>query len=167
MSPRRGPVPNEFKTVTRKMGMKRRIVGILGALLLAGCTTASSSSVRGGRAALRPVCGPTDGPAVMLEVPATAQEYPRFRLRVSGTVGELGGREVVVRDPDQSDDPYADWCDGNECRVARGATPTRVSFGPLWSDSSVAARVRTTGPDGKPFAWDGVARWHGARPICG
>jgi hypothetical protein len=145
--------------------MNRRIFALIAAAGLLGCTPASSASVQSGRATLRPVCGPTDGPAVLLEVSDTARESPRFRLRVSGSVGELGGREVVVREND--DDAYVDWCDGDECHPPRNATATTVRFGPLRSDSSAAVRVRTTGPDGKPFAWSGVARWHGERPICG
>ena len=144
--------------------MKQRIVAPLTALLLAGCTHASAPAT-GQEAPLRPVCGPTDGPAVQLEVPAAARESSRFRLRVSGTVGELGGREVVARGDD--DDAYADWCDGDDCRPARAATAASVSFGPLQSDSSLTARVRTTAPDGTAFAWEGVARWQGERPLCG
>lgn len=144
----------------------RPIVAALAALLLIGCTPAASAPVQSGRATLRPVCGPTDGAAVQLEVSDTARDSSRFRLRVSGTVGELGGREVVVRDSGD-DDTYVDWCDGDDCRPARAATTTTVSFGPLRSDSSIVARVRTTGPDGKPFAWEGVARWQGAQLLCG
>lgn len=146
--------------------MKGRIFASLAALLLAGCTPASSASVQGGGATLRPVCGPTDGPAVLLEVADTVRESPRFRLRVSGTVGELGGREVVVRDGG-NDDAYVDWCERDDCQPPRAATTTTVRFGPLRSDSSLTARVRTTGPDGRPFAWNGVARWHGERMLCG
>ena len=145
--------------------MNRRILALIAAVLLAGCTPASSASVQSGGATLRPVCGPTDGPAVLLEVADSARESPRFRLRVSGTIGALAGREVVARDDDG--DAYVDWCDGDDCQPARAATAATVRFGPLRSDSSVTARVQATGPDGRPFAWNGVARWHGERPICG
>lgn len=143
----------------------RRMFSSFAAVLLAGCTPAASASAQSGGATLRPVCGPTDGPAVLLEVADTARTSPRFRLRVSGTVGALGGREVVVRGND--DDAYVDWCDGDDCQPPRAATTTTVSFGPPRSDSSLVARVRTTGPDGRPFAWNGVARWRGERLLCG
>jgi hypothetical protein len=34
-------------------------------------------------------------------------------------------------------------------------------------DSSVSVRVRAPGPDGKPFSWNGVARWKGETLVCG
>ncbi|HEX8245198.1 MAG TPA: hypothetical protein VF541_16925 [Longimicrobium sp.] len=144
------------------MRIARRYLRACGAAALLGCTHAQD-----GRATLRPVCAPTDAFAVMLEVPATSQEYPRFRLRMDRPLAEVAGRQVVVRDPDQPSDTYADWCDGNQCRVVRAATPTIATFGEMRRDSSVTVRVRTAGPDGKPFAWDGVARWHGERLVCG
>jgi len=130
------------------------------ALLLAGCT-------HGATATLRPVCAPNDAGAVMLEVPAGAAEYPRFRLRMPGAVGEVAGRRVTASPPDSAGDVYADWCDGKECRVVRSTTPTTAAFGPLGRDSSVSVDLRTTKPDGTSFTWRGTAPWRGETLICG
>ena len=146
--------------------MHRRILASIGAAVLLGCTPASSASVRSGGATLRPACGPADEPSVLLEVPAAAAEFPRFRLRVPGTVGEVVGKTVEVRDPDAAG-PYADWCTASDCRVARGATPTVAVFGPVRADSSVAVRLRTTTLDGRPFTWSGVAAWKSETLLCG
>jgi hypothetical protein len=131
------------------------------ALLLSGCTHAA------GNATLRPVCAPTDARAVMLEVPAGTAEYPRFRLRMPGAIGEVARRRVTASPPDSAGDVYAEWCDGNECRVVRSATPTTAAFGPLGRDSSVSVDLRTTKPDGTPFTWRGTAPWRGEPLICG
>ncbi|HET7460153.1 MAG TPA: hypothetical protein VFJ82_02850 [Longimicrobium sp.] len=136
------------------------------ALLLAACTPASSASTQGGGATLRAACGPADEPSVLLEVPATAAEFPRFRLRVSSPVGEVAGKTIEVRDPDAAG-PYADWCTASECRVVRSATPTVAVFGPMRADSSVAVRLRTTTVDGRPFTWSGVAVWKSQTLLCG
>jgi len=99
-------------------------------------------------------------------VPQGPREYPRFRLRMTGPVGDVAGRRVTVSDPD-ADGPYAEWCDGSECRVLRSATPTTAALGPLQRDSSMSVDLRTTTPDGKPFTWRGVAPWHGETLVCG
>jgi hypothetical protein len=137
-----------------------RTTAAAAALLLAGCTHA-------GNATLRPVCAPNDAAAVMLEVPAGTTQYPRFRLRVSRPIGEVAGRRVTASHPDSAGDVYADWCDGNECRVVRSATPTTAAFGPLGRDSSLSVDLRTTRPDGTPFTWRGTAPWRGETLICG
>ena len=144
------------------MRIAHRHLRACAAAALLGCAHAQD-----GRATLRPVCAPNDAAAVMLEVPATADEYPRLRLRVDRPLAEVAGRQVVVRDPDQPSDTYVDWCDGSQCRVVRSATPTTATFGDVRGDSSVTVHLQTTMPDGKPFTWAGVARWHGERLVCG
>jgi hypothetical protein len=103
---------------------------------------------------------------VLLEVPATAAELPRFRLRVYSTVGEIAGKTIEVRDPD-APGPYADWCTADDCRVVRGSTPTVAVFGSMRADSSLAVRLRTTAMDGRPFSWSGVAAWKSETLLCG
>jgi hypothetical protein len=129
------------------------------ALLVAECA-------HGSTATLRPVCAPDDAPAVMLQVPAAANaQYPYFRLRVDQPVGDVAGRNVVVRNPDAAG-PSAEWCDENGCRVIRSG-PTTATFGTLRGDSSMSVRVRAPRPDGAPFEWAGVARWKGQTLVCG
>jgi len=136
------------------------------AALLVGCTPASSASVARGMGALRPTCGPADEPGVLLEVPVSAAAFPQFRLRVDGTVGDLIGRHYEVRGA-EGETAFADWCgDASDCRPVPGAVTT-AAFGPMTADTSVAVRVRSTAPGGEPFAWSGVARWHGQTMMCG
>jgi hypothetical protein len=130
-----------------------RRLALVPALALAGCTHAPS-----GEAMLRPVCARNDGAATELSVQTTAAEFPQFRLRVEQPLAQVAGRVVQVTNPD-AHGPYAQWCDANGCRVVRPG-PTSVTFGTLRPDSSATVDVRTTGADGKPFAWRGVARWH-------
>jgi hypothetical protein len=111
----------------------------------------------GGRdAVLRPVCAPNDAPAVLLEVPASAGEYPRFRLRMTGHVGEYAGKRIEVASPDATG-PTAEWCDESGCNVIRSPMPTTADFGGLRGDSSITVQVRSSRPDGTPFSWSGVA----------
>jgi hypothetical protein len=136
--------------------------GCAAAVLVGGCAGGSAGDAR-----LRPVCAPNDAGAVELEVPAPAGDSLRFRLRLTGRIGDYAGRRVDVSGPD---DPkaYAQWCGAGGCRVVRSGSPTVATFGPLRGDSSVAVRLATTLPDGRPFRWSGVARWQ-ARDVtaCG
>ena len=136
------------------------------ALAVTGCTAASSASAAGGGATLRPTCGPADEPGVMLEVPATAAEHPRFRLRISAPVGQVAGQTVTARDAGTAG-PYADWCDGDDCRAVGSGTATTAAFVAMRADSSLPVRLRTTRPGGEPFNWSGVAAWHGQTLLCG
>jgi len=144
-----------------EISMRWRIAAALAGVLLAGCAHG------GPNATLRPVCARNDAPAVMLQLPAKGNaQYPYFRLRIERPIGQVAGQDVVVRDPDAAG-PSAEWCDASGCRVIRSATATTATFGPLRGDSSVTVRLRTTAPDGKPFAWEGVAPWHGETLVCG
>lgn len=144
--------------------MSRRSWALLAACGLAGCTPASPASLQNAAAVLHPACGPADEATVMLEVPATAAEYPRFRLRVWGQLGDAAGRTVHAPAAEYGH-AQADWCvTAADCREVRTATAT---FASIRADSSVAARVRAVRPDGAPFAWSGIAAWHGQTQLCG
>jgi len=119
----------------------------------------------GSTALLRPVCGPTDAPAVQLELPAARGE-PQFRLRFDGPASALAGHDVTVRG---TGDPhfYPQWCNADGCDPIRSETATTATFGRFRDDSTLTVRLRTTAPDGKPFAWEGVARWRDERLVCG
>jgi hypothetical protein len=144
----------------------RRSVALAVMVVLAGCTPASSASVTRGLAALRPTCGPADEPGVLLEVPVSAAAFPQFRLRVNGTATGLVGHSYTVRGA-EGETAFADWCgDASDCRPVPGAVTT-AAFGPMTADTSMAVRVRSTAPGGEPFAWSGVAVWHGQTMMCG
>jgi hypothetical protein len=136
--------------------MRRVLLLALVSAALAGCTHSGST----GDAILRLVCARNDGSATELSVPPSpSAAYPQFRLRVDQPLAQVAGKVIQVTDPDSAG-AYAQWCDASGCRVVRPG-PTSVTFGTLRADSSITVDVRTTGADGKAFAWRGVARWHG------
>jgi hypothetical protein len=157
-----GNPPLDHREVRLRGPLAARLRALLAALLLGACAHGSSANAR-----LFPVCARNDGPAVMFQVPANRNaEYPYFRLRVERRLGEVASQRIVVTNPDAAG-PSAEWCDANGCRVIRSATPTVAAFGPLGRDSSVAVHLTAAQPDGKPFAWNGTARWKGEALICG
>jgi hypothetical protein len=122
---------------------------------------AAECAAQGGTALLRPVCGPTDGPAVQLELPVDGN-HPQFRLRIDRPIGEVAGKNLVVRGPDDAA-AYPQWCNAEGCDPVRST----AELGALRGDSSITVHVRTARPDGTPFEWRGVARWHGETLVCG
>ncbi len=137
------------------------------ALMAVACTS-EPSSADFAAAFAKAGCGPTDGPAIELELSATQQSRPLsppyIRLAIYQSRAEAAGRSWSFEAPFLTG--YAAYCATED--VCEGATNGRVRFDPNKSLNTLGGEVDLSFPGRGRIRGRFVAEWRtGGNPLCG